>query len=656
MFIINRDNETHVNNISLLFGFTPTCPRRLSPLYLALSLSLEDDAIPRRSGVIYSPILVSLVIDCYVALSVKEEKYDIGYQHLGLYKETFEAVFLEDTEKFYVRESSEFLRNNPFTAYMIKVEQRLHEEETRVQLYLHETVMDQLTKICNRVLIEKHLEIFYAEFQKLMDNDKNADLGRMYVLLTRVPDGLVELRRLLEQHIHDQGLQAIDKNCEAAYTVFFFIKSRLFPTETDIEYRFTLGHSVRVKLKLRNQRGDPFKAIQRTSFFQDPRVYVSTILEVQKKYTALVLQAFHNDSRFVTALDKACIRFINKTLGHTQTTGHVTGQIFNLKQVKSLTLCILEHVRHVHVRRDNAVTTRAKSSSKSAELLARYCDMVLKKSSGNFEETELEDALNQVMVVFKYVEDKDVFQNFYHRLLAKRLVRQMSASDDAEAWFSKFCNRKKFKSASHGVAGSNSNISVCHRRDVTSCAVPLRPVSESSGGPLPASSPHSPFHPSIPPSIRSPIPARKIGNAAIAPVELRAPMGCFERPLIAVMISKLKQASGSAYTSKLQRLFQDIEISKDLNEQFRKHAADRGERPPRADFGARVLSSGSWPFRLSTPFRLPVEFSLARGMGKEEKPIMGRPCARHTGVSDSHRLKPPKQLILQWRKLKARKL
>ena len=29
----------------------------------------------------------------------------------------------------------------------------------------------------------------------------------------------------------------------------------------------------------------------------------------------------------------------------------------------------------------------------------------------------------QVMVVFKYIEDKDVFQKFYSKMLAKRLVR-----------------------------------------------------------------------------------------------------------------------------------------------------------------------------------------------------------------------------------------
>ncbi len=36
------------------------------------------------------------------------------------------------------------------------------------------------------------------------------------------------------------------------------------------------------------------------------------------------------------------------------------------------------------------------------------------------------------MVIFRYVEDKDVFQKFYSKMLAKRLVGGNSASDDAE--------------------------------------------------------------------------------------------------------------------------------------------------------------------------------------------------------------------------------
>ena len=36
------------------------------------------------------------------------------------------------------------------------------------------------------------------------------------------------------------------------------------------------------------------------------------------------------------------------------------------------------------------------------------------------------------MVIFRYIEDKDVFQKFYAKMLARRLVQGNSSSDDAE--------------------------------------------------------------------------------------------------------------------------------------------------------------------------------------------------------------------------------
>merc|ERR1711936_431811 len=122
------------------------------------------------------------------------------------------------------------------------------------------------------------------------------------------------------------------------------------------------------------------------------------------------------------------------------------------------------------------------------ELLAKFISVLLQKPSKNPEEAELEDTLNQCMIVFKYIEDKDVFQKFYSKMLAKRLVQHMSASDDAEA----------------------------------------------------------------------------------------------------SMISKLKQACGFEYTNKLQRMFQDVGVSKDLNDQFRTHLQNSDE-PLDIDFQIQVL-------------------------------------------------------------------
>ena len=45
------------------------------------------------------------------------------------------------------------------------------------------------------------------------------DLARMYDLVSKIPDGLNELKRLLETYIYNQGMEAIEKCCEAAINV-----------------------------------------------------------------------------------------------------------------------------------------------------------------------------------------------------------------------------------------------------------------------------------------------------------------------------------------------------------------------------------------------------------------------------------------------------
>lgn len=74
------------------------------------------------------------------------------------------------------------------------------------------------------------------------------------------------------------------------------------------------------------------------------------------------------------------------------------------------------------------------AGSKAPHVLAKYCDLILKKGPLHItDENEMESTLNDVVSLFKYLTDKDVFMMVYSKLLSKRLIGDLSASEDAEA-------------------------------------------------------------------------------------------------------------------------------------------------------------------------------------------------------------------------------
>lgn len=71
-------------------------------------------------------------------------------------------------------------------------------------------------------------------------------------------------------------------------------------------------------------------------------------------------------------------------------------------------------------------------SNKPAELIAKYVDMKLRAGNKEATEEELEQILDKIMVQFRFIHGKDVFEAFYKKDLAKRLLVGKSASVDAE--------------------------------------------------------------------------------------------------------------------------------------------------------------------------------------------------------------------------------
>ncbi|KAF7803161.1 cullin-4-like [Senna tora] len=155
--------------------------------------------------------------------------------------------------------------------------------------------------------------------------------------------------------------------------------------------------------------------------------------------------------------------------------------------------------------------------NRPAELIARFLDEKLRSGNKGTSEEELEGTLDKVLVLFRFIQGKDVFEAFYKKDLAKRLLLGKSASIDAE------------KS----------------------------------------------------------------------------------------MISRLKTECGSQFTNKLEGMFKDIELSKEINESFKQSSQARTKLPSGIEMSVHVLTTGYWPTYPPMDVRLPHELNVYQDIFKE---------------------------------------
>lgn len=218
----------------------------------------------QRNGDTIDQGLVKKVVDSFVSLGLDDT--DTNKACLDIYKEHFETPFIEATEKYYKQESESYLAENSVSDYLKKAEERLREEEDRVERYMNTQTRKALISKCEHVLIREHADRMWENFQDLLDYDKDEDLQRMYALLSRIPEGLEPLRKKFEEHVKKSGLAAVSKLMGEA------------------------DSSVEV----------------------DCKAYVDALLDVHTKNSETVTRSFRGEAGFVASLDKACREFVNK--------------------------------------------------------------------------------------------------------------------------------------------------------------------------------------------------------------------------------------------------------------------------------------------------------------------------------------------------------
>lgn len=92
---------------------------------------------------------------------------------------------------------------------------------------------------------------------------------------------------------------------------------------------------------------------------------------------------------------------------------------------------------------------------------AKYVDCKLRAGNKEATEEEMERILDKIMIIFRFIHGKDVFEAFYKKDLAKRLLVGKSASVDAEkSMLSKLKHGKLSKHYDNGIQCSDLQCSV----------------------------------------------------------------------------------------------------------------------------------------------------------------------------------------------------
>ncbi|GFY83000.1 cullin 3 [Actinidia rufa] len=131
------------------------------------------------------------VIDRGLTRNIIKMLMDLGS---SVYQVDFEKPFLDVSADFYRGESQQFIECCDCGYYLKKAERRLNEEIERVSHYLDAKSEAKITNVVEKEMIENHMQsLVHMENSGLVNmivDDKYEDLGRMYSLLRRVPNGL----------------------------------------------------------------------------------------------------------------------------------------------------------------------------------------------------------------------------------------------------------------------------------------------------------------------------------------------------------------------------------------------------------------------------------------------------------------------------------
>eukprot|EP00300_Choanocystis_sp_HF-7_P014298 c18639_g1_i1.p1 GENE.c18639_g1_i1~~c18639_g1_i1.p1 ORF type:complete len:762 (-),score=158.08 c18639_g1_i1:96-2345(-) len=273
---------------------------------------------------------VGEVINKLMFRSVTQMLVNLGW---SVYTDDFETHFLRQSADFYKYEAQKYISSSTCSDYLRMVNDRLGEEEARVEQYLDKSTLDKIRATVERELVQTHLDTLIemdTGVNYMLTNALIDDLTLMYRIFSRLKQGMLRLSEMMRDLVHTEGLAIVN---------------------------------------------DPEKN-------SDASLFVGSLLKLRAKYQRVIETSFASDKIFLQALSSAFEKFVNVP------------------------------------------------TAPAPELLSLFINDCLRRGFKDKSEEEVESTLDQVMVLFRCLQDKDLFEQYCKLHLSRRLLSSPDADEN----------------------------------------------------------------------------------------------------------------------------------------------------------------------------------------------------------------------------------
>ncbi|TQS38475.1 hypothetical protein Golomagni_01017 [Golovinomyces magnicellulatus] len=312
----------------------------------------------------------SLIRSCIYML---EGLYESDKENLDekLYLTVFEVEFLKNSKNFYKMECERLLRNSDTSVWLRQTKRRLEEEQNRCQTTISTSTFSKISKIVEEEMISAHISDFLAmEMTGIKSMIENDRLEDLS-LLYQILSKVDPLKDPLKVAIQSRVLELGSK-----------INKNLLCTNTSDS-----NSSAQAEMdKTKDVAARPYNLLKQNTAARQTTVairWVDEILSLKDKFDMVWKECLNEDLTMQTAITDSFSNFINMF-------------------------------------------------PRCSEYLSLFIDDNLKRGIKGKTEFEVEFVLDKAVTLLQYIQDKDMFERYYKKHLARRLLHKKSESGDVE--------------------------------------------------------------------------------------------------------------------------------------------------------------------------------------------------------------------------------